>query len=152
MSVEEMKSIVRRHLEEMWHGGDLEVAEELCSDSLTYHDPASSAVISLDSYKDYITTVRQAYPDLRYIIYDMIAEDNKVMVRWCFEGTHKAMIRGIPATGRKVDFTGMSQYIIEDGKINEAWTNWDTYGYLQQLGAVSSQRRMNGGSALRARA
>ena len=150
MSSEEMKAVVRRHLEEMWHAGNLEIAEEICTDNLSYNDPASSSVISLASYVTYIEAVRKAYPDLRYIIYDMIAEGDKVMVRWGFEGTHKGMIRGIPATGRKVHFTGMSQYTFVEGLIGEAWTNWDTYGYLQQLGAIPTQRRMNGNKALRA--
>ena len=150
MSADEMKNVIRRHLEEMWHEGKLEIAEEICAENLTYHDPASSAAISLASYKEYITAVRTAFPDLRYVVYDMISEGDKVMVRWCFEGTQKGAIRGIRPTDRHVSFTGMSLYTIENGKITEAWTNWDTYGYLQQLDALPVQRRMNGGKVLRA--
>lgn len=150
MNYENNKSVIRTHLQQMWHEGDMTIAEDICAENLAYHDPASTSVISLESYITYINNVRQAFPDLKYLVYDMIGDDNKILVRWRFEGSHKGEIRGINATGRRVSFTGMSLYTVEGGKITEAWVNWDTYGYLQQLGVLPMRQRMAGETTMEA--
>ncbi|HWJ32200.1 MAG TPA: ester cyclase, partial [Gaiellaceae bacterium] len=79
---------------------------------------------------------RDAFPDLRLTAEQTIAQGDHVAVRWTARGTHQGELFGIPATGKEAIVTGISFDRWANGKIVESWTNWDTLGLLQQLGAV----------------
>jgi steroid delta-isomerase-like uncharacterized protein len=79
-----------------------------------------------------------AYPDLQITIEDMIAEGDKVVVRYTFRGTQEGETQGIPPTGNHVTVTGIFMCRCEGGKIVEEWENWDDLGLLQQLGVIPS--------------
>ena len=66
---------------------------------------------------------------------DMIAEGNKVTVRFVVEGQHKGELFGVPATGRKVSIDGIIIYELSDNKIVNHWMQADSVGLMQQIGA-----------------
>ena len=51
---------------------------------------------------------------------------------------------GAAPTGNQVTFTGTQTDYISGGKIVESWSNWDTLGMLQQIGAVLGRGRQSG--------
>src|ERR671913_926618 len=111
MSVEENKDLVRREQEEPWnHTGNLDTAEELFA-----ADQAEAA-------KQEAADFRQGFPDVVSIIEDLIAEGDKVVARWRSRATHQGEYMGTPASGKQVEFTGISFYRIEEGKIAQSWT------------------------------
>lgn len=67
----------------------------------------------------------------------MIAEGEKVVVRYTVEGTHTQNFMGIPATNTPIRMTGMSMYRMIDGKLAEGWVQYDQLGLMQQLGVVA---------------
>ena len=77
-----------------------------------------------------------AFPDRTVTIEDVMAEGDKVVVRYTMKGTHKGTFRGIPGTGKKFTQGGISIYRIKDGKILESWTMNDNLGLMQQIGAI----------------
>lgn len=80
-----------------------------------------------------------AFPDLHVTIHDMIAEGDKVAVRWSFSGTHKGELPGnppLPATGKKIDVSAMATHRMDGDKLAETWVNFDVMGMLMQLGAI----------------
>jgi predicted ester cyclase len=66
----------------------------------------------------------------------MIAEGDKVAIRWAARGTHQGELLGIQPTGKQATWTGISIYRFADGKIVEAWWSKDVLGLLQQLGVI----------------
>src|SRR4029077_9078040 len=56
---------------------------------------------------------------------DVIAHDDRVVVRWTSWGTHKGNLLGVPASGRPVKITGIDIFRVKDGKLAELWQNWD---------------------------
>jgi predicted ester cyclase len=70
------------------------------------------------------------------IIEDLIAEEDKVVARWWSRATHRGDYMGIPPTGKEVEFTGISFYRIEGGKIAESWTIEDELGLMRQIAVV----------------
>jgi predicted ester cyclase len=68
---------------------------------------------------------------------DIVAEADKVVVRWKSRGTHQGEFMGVAPTGRHVTFTGMRLFRIAENKIVESWVNIDERGLREQLGAVS---------------
>jgi predicted ester cyclase len=74
-------------------------------------------------------------------IEDLIAEGDKVVARWRSRATHRGDYMGIPPTGKEVEFTGISVYRIEEGKIAESWTVEDQLGLMRQIGAVADSEQ-----------
>ena len=83
-----------------------------------------------------MTGYRTAFPDLRLTIEAQVSEGDLVVTRWKASGTHQGELFGIAPTGKQATVTGISLTRVSGGKIAEDWTNWDTLGLLQQLGAV----------------
>ncbi len=79
---------------------------------------------------------RAAYSDGRITVDDQVAEGDKVASRWTGRGTHDGQLMGIAPTGRRVTVPGVTVSRLENGKVVEEWTNWDTLGMLRQIGAV----------------
>jgi predicted ester cyclase len=125
MTTEENKALVRREQEELWnHTGNLDAAQELFAPE------------QAEAARQEAADFRRGFPDVVSIIEDLIAEGDKVVARWRSRATHGGEYMGIPATGEEVEFTGISVYRIEGGKIAESWNSEDQLGLLQQIGAV----------------
>jgi len=75
-------------------------------------------------------------PDLRVVVEDMIAEGDKVAVRYTLEGTHEGELFGVPPTGQRLSIKSISIEQVSDGKIREHWRITDTLDMMQQLGAI----------------
>ena len=136
MSSERNKTIVRRALEEPWKG-NLDVVDELIARDYVGHDPANPAPLhGPEGVKEFISTYRSAYPDARITVEQQLAEGDMVATRWTARGTHEGDLLGIAPTGKRVTVAGLTFSRLEDGKIVEEFQNWDTFGMMQQLGAV----------------
>ena len=80
-----------------------------------------------------------AFPDIKITNENIIAEGDKVVVRWTATGTHQAELMGIPASGRKITWTGMTIYRFADGKIVESWWAYDALGMMQQIAPTAPE-------------
>jgi steroid delta-isomerase-like uncharacterized protein len=136
MSTEQNKALARRFIEEGF-GGNLALADEIVAPTFTNYDPGTPPLPSgPEGYKQLVTAYRTAYSDLQLSVEDLLAEGDKVAVRWTARGTHTGPLGDIPATGKQVMMTGISVLSIAGGKVAEQYTNWDTLGMLQQIGVV----------------
>jgi steroid delta-isomerase-like uncharacterized protein len=133
---EQNKTLARRWFEDLFSRGDLAAANEILSaefvDHLTHEDERGP-----EELKHYVSIYRSAFPDIQDTVEDIVAEGDKVVVRWKSSGTHQGEFMGVAPTGRHVTFTGMRLFRIADNKIVESWVNIDERGLQEQLGAVS---------------
>lgn len=138
MSVAANKEIVRRLLEEGFDRGRVDVVDELvAADFVDHSGPPDFPSTGPEAVKRLITLFRTAFPDLRTGIDDMIAEDDRVVVRGTFSGTHQGDFFGAPASQRSFTMTAIDIMRVVDGKVAEHWGNEDDLGMLQQLGITS---------------
>ena len=140
---EENKALVRRQEEELFTQGNLDAADEIYAPDYVGHDPSNpEEVRGLEAAKQAAADYRQAFPDLRVTVEDLIAEGDRVAARLRFRGTHLGELDGIAPTGRQVDCTGIVISRIEEGKIAEDWASFDDFGMMQQLRLIpeSGQR------------
>jgi steroid delta-isomerase-like uncharacterized protein len=129
----------RKILQEVFGAGKYEVADELIRADAIGHDPAlPEPVKGPEGLKEAARGYRAAFPDLELTIQETVAEGDLVAIRWIAQGTHKGDLFGIAPTGKQATVTGITIDRHAGGKIAESWTNWDTLGLLQQLGAVPS--------------
>ena len=136
MSSDTNKSIVRRAIEEPW-SGNLDVLDELLATDYVGYDPANSEPLrGPEDVKGFIAAYRDAFPDARITIEAQLSHGDLVATRWSGNGTHEGELLGIQPTGKLVTFSGMTVSRIEGGKIVQEFQNWDTFGLMEQLGAV----------------
>jgi steroid delta-isomerase-like uncharacterized protein len=131
------KSLVRRLYEEVWNMRNLEVARELISPShgVQVMDAADSG-IGPEAYARIVTEFVRGFPDLKFTVLDIIAENDKVVALWNISGTHQGEFRGIAATGKRMSVDGITISQLANGKIMDSYVSWDMWGMILQLGAV----------------
>jgi steroid delta-isomerase-like uncharacterized protein len=134
---EHNKAVVRRLIEEVWNKGNLSSLDEFFTPNYQNHDPSSPDFgRGPESERKGATLYRNAFPDLRLTIEDIIAEGDTVMVRWSSRGTHKGELNGIAPTGKQINISGITVARLSNGKLAESHVNWDALGMMQQLGVV----------------
>jgi steroid delta-isomerase-like uncharacterized protein len=97
-------------------------------DAEEYHGP--------EGVREWITGYRSAFPDLRVIVEEQVAQGDTVVTRWTTEGTHRGELWGIPPTGRPFVITGITIDRFVEDRIAESKESWDALGMLQQLGIL----------------
>lgn len=93
--------------------------DEVFAPDFVFHDPGLPQVRSREDYKQFGTGFLAALPG-HFTIEDLIAEGEKVVIRFTFHGTHQGQYRGVAPTGKAVTFTATATYCIVDGKAVEA--------------------------------
>lgn len=136
---EKNKAIVRRWFEEVWNRGDANVIDELLAEDGVIHglaDAGGNPVTSPGGFREFHTQFRGAFPDIRVTVEDLIAEDDKVVARCSVRGQHTGAHLGFEATNAPVAFEGVAIVQVKDGKIIEAWNQWDFLQMNKQLGVL----------------
>jgi steroid delta-isomerase-like uncharacterized protein len=131
---EENKALARKFLR-MFELGDPGMADEIVAVDYYNHD-APEPSVGLEGTKVFVTRFKKAFPDAQFKIAFQLAEGDKVATRYTWSGTHQDEYFGIPATGKRVNWTSMVTFRIADHKICEAWLNYDQLGVMRQLGVA----------------
>jgi steroid delta-isomerase-like uncharacterized protein len=136
-ATEANKAAARRFFEEVWGKGNWAAAEELVGAEYRLHDSADPDLPpGPEGAKRAAAAFRTAFPDMEVTEADYIAEGDRVVYRWAVRATHAGELFGIPATGKRVAFSGIEIVRLEGGKLVEHWDEVDVLGLLQQIGAI----------------
>ena len=139
---ERNKVLVCRFLEAQAKG-DLDGAREMMAPHFVDHHPRNQEPDHREGYLRVVAEEQAAFSDIRYIIEDQIAEDDKVMTRWTGSGVHdRGEYQGFAPTGRWSAGKIIDVHRIEGGKIAEEWKGASTLADLQQerLAQVERER------------
>lgn len=133
MSAEQNKAIVRRY-QEAYNTNNLDALDDVLAVDVHMPKVMPGLPAGLEGAKEVHRISLKGMPDFHTHIDDMVAEDDKVVARVTMTGTHTGDFWGMPATGKRVEFSGMYMVRIIDGKIVEHWGEEDGVALLQQLG------------------
>ncbi len=133
------KELIKRFYQEVYVEWKMELADQVLSPQFTSHDWPNGGSTGPQAFRDYYATLRSAIPDARYEVDDIIAENDKVVVRWRLLGTHKGRYQGITPTGRAVTLKGIAIYRIDSSQLIERWVVSDLYGLLEEIRGFSAQ-------------
>jgi steroid delta-isomerase-like uncharacterized protein len=137
MSAEGNKAVVRRYGEDFWGKGNLAIADALFTPDIRDHHPElPNQAPGREGQQQVLSVFRTAFPDLQVTNDDIIAEGEKVVLRWTARGTHRGELLGIPPTGRQVTIRGIDILRLEGGKIAERWAESNSLELMQQLGVI----------------
>ena len=120
---------------------DRSLGEPIISPDVIFHAPTSPEPLrGFDGYMAVLDMMRGAMPDVGWAVEEMIAEGEKVMVRFTMTGTNTGSFMGMPATGKPVKVTAMNIYEFADGKIVREHGLPDIFSMLMQLGALPAPK------------
>lgn len=135
---EEMRALVRRHIEEGFNRDDWTVCEKTLADTYTaYYGAEGKANVGRDEYVRVCKFLRESFPDVNITIEDLVVEGDKVVMRYTERGTLSGRpFLGIEPAGQRYAKPGTTVYRVVDGRLAESWGVEDTLGWFRQLGAV----------------
>ena len=140
MSTESNKAVALRYID-IINAWDLDALGEVVDkDAFTEHNPGWGALNfeqALGTYK----MIKAALPDLHFgeppVI--VIAEGDLVVIAGGVSGTHTGEpLFGVPATGKRLSWTGIDISRIANGKIVERWLEANMLSLMQQVGVIPS--------------
>lgn len=127
------KELVRRMFEEVYNKGNYDFADEVFAENYISHNKLNIQVLGPDGIKKTAREQRAAFPDLRSELLDVIAEEDKVVVRGMDTGTHRGVFAGKAPTGKRFQITWIDIFRLENGKLAEAWLEIDAADFMKQL-------------------
>ncbi|MEP6635522.1 MAG: ester cyclase [Acidobacteriota bacterium] len=137
---DENKALLRRWFEEVWNKGREGAIDEMFAVDGIAHglaDEGGQPLKGAAGFKPFFRKFRSAFPDIEVIVEDVISEGDKVAARCTVRGKHQSDTLGFAATQRPMEISGIAMTRIRDGRIVEAWNNFDFMSMFQQLGAIS---------------
>lgn len=136
MSSEINKAIVRRMIGQVWNERRVDLIEEFYTEDVLQHIFGISSQPGLDSVREAVSRILDAYSDLHHIIDDEIAEGDNVVNRWTMKGNLHGEMIGIPTTGKDVVLSGVTIFHLSKARIDEFWSLTDNLKLMQQLGVI----------------
>jgi steroid delta-isomerase-like uncharacterized protein len=133
MTSEANKKLILDYFEASFNRRDDEAVKEHLAQDFVDHTAADSAAILQRR-----EVRRQAFPDLRVSVEDIVSEGDRVAVRTRWTGTQSGALPNLPPTNRSFSVTGMGFFSIRDGKIAEHWAVLDRSGIQRALAGKPS--------------
>jgi predicted ester cyclase len=137
--MDQNKNLMRSFLEEL--DKNLTAIDRFLSPNCLAHLPGNPEPTDREGFKQFVTLLYTAFPDLQHKVEDQIAENDKVVSRVTACGTHQGDFQGIVPTGKQVTIADIIITRIQTGKAVELWAQFDALGLLQQLGVYRPQGR-----------
>jgi steroid delta-isomerase-like uncharacterized protein len=136
MTPSENKEIIRAFVDEVINQGKLDRADDLVAQDFIELDPLPGQRQGREGLKEIIGVIRTAFPDIHWVMEEMVAEGELVFSRFTWSGAHRGAFLGIPATGRRVNVPGMVLDRLVAGRMAESRILMNTMALMQQLGVI----------------
>jgi len=131
--------LIRKWFEEVWNQGLETTIDSMCAKNAVGHGQTAdgSDLVGPEPFREFWKAFRAAFTSIHIEIHQTIEEGDMVIARWTIKMQHTGPFLGIASTGKSITATGMSMMRFVDGKIVEAWDNYDQLALMAQLGAFS---------------
>lgn len=118
------KALIRRIFEEVIPAGDPAAMRDLVAPDFLDHDPLPGQPAGAGGAEYVVSTMHTAHPDLQFTIDDLVAEADRVAIRWTLRGTNTGPMLGRPPSGQPVELAAIVIFRIADGRLAERWAAW----------------------------
>lgn len=133
--LEQNKILIRRFFDEMWNPWNFAKADDLLAPEIVFKGTLGNELRGRDAFRAYMRKVQSAFPDFHNTILEMTAENDRVVARTLYRGTHRGEIFGLAPTGKAISYAGAAFFRVKDGQVIEGWVLGDLLGLLRELGA-----------------
>jgi predicted ester cyclase len=135
MSNETNKALTRRFYEQVLNGRQVHVIDEIAAAGYDEHDPLPGQGEGREGLRNRVDMLVAGLAPT-FTVEDLVAEGDRVVVRWTNSGRHVGVFLGVAPTDRRYAIAGIDIYRIEDGRLAEHWHVVDQLSMLQQLGLM----------------
>jgi steroid delta-isomerase-like uncharacterized protein len=122
-----------RHFYEATGEEFYDLLDDVLNVDIVLHDPHLDDIRGRNRVENYYTSFHDAFPNVEFTIDDLFVTNEGVAVRWTAEGTHEGEFWGIEPTENEIHLSGIDIVRVDDSRINEVWTVYDSATLLQQL-------------------
>ena len=132
-------TLAHEWFDEVWNKRKMEAIDRLLTHDVVAHglvDEKGNDFRGPSEFKKFFLQFTKAFPDMQVEVADTISEGDKIAARCIVTGTHRGDTLGVPASNKPIRFTGVAILRIKDGKIAEAWNNFDFQTLSRQIGAL----------------
>ena len=127
----------RRWYDEALNQRKLEVLDEFIWPNATHHFAFFPDAVGIEAVKGSLAQLSAAFPDVQFSVDDVIASDDRILVRWTGKGTHTGTpFLGVATSGKSVEWSGMNAFRFQCGRIIEGWSEASALALLRQLGGM----------------
>ena len=134
-SLDANKAVVRRYMEEVLNGRDIDALDHIAAEDYLDHPAFPGQEPGRRGMKYRISYLLAAL-DPHWTANDLIAEGDLVVTRWTLAGTQRGEFLGIQPTGKQFTLKVIEIYRVKDGMMTEHWNVVDMFGLYQQLGLI----------------
>ena len=129
-----------RYNQDVWNSHNPDALAEYFAPDARVHSmtPGNVAGAGLDYLKTRARSLLNAFPDVKFVVEDVVQQDDLLAARVTLEGTHRSDFAGVPATGKRMKVYDFAMYRIVDGKITDVWSLIDMQAMRDQLQGGSS--------------
>ena len=129
-----------RYTEDVWNSHNPDALATYFAPDARVHSmtPGSVAGTGLDYLKGRAQSLLKAFPDIHFVIEQVVEWDDCLAARVTLEGTQRGEFAAIPATGKRMKVYDFAMYRIVDGKITDVWSLIDMQALRDQLQGGSS--------------
>jgi predicted ester cyclase len=129
MTLSTNKELIESFIEDIFNKHDISATEKYFAKDFTTG--------SVD-FKQFLSALFKAFPDMQTKIEHIVAENDLVVVFLNGSGTHAGEFRGKSPTNKRVNIRSADLYKIENEKIVEHWDVVDQLNLLHQTGTTLS--------------
>jgi len=130
----ELQAINDNYLK-LWNGGNLDLVDALYAEDCVRHNADTGDSEGPEGVKKFVKWVYTAYPDFKVSFDKQFELNDRTVALWSATGTNNGPLgENMPATGKKVSFTGLAMQVIKDGKITEEWVYYNQLPIYSQMG------------------
>lgn len=134
------QTLLHRWFEEVWNEGREEAIDEMLAENGVVNgltDENGNTIVGPAMFKPFFHRFRAAFPDIHVTIERTVCEGNMITGFCRVMGTHAGEGIGVKPTNQPIEFTGIAIIKVEDGKIVEAWNQFDFMSMYGQLGVLN---------------
>jgi predicted ester cyclase len=124
---------VLRYHQEVVNARQLDILDELFTPDFINEATGFPPIIGVQAMREVVQSILEGFSDCQSTIEDMMAIDDKVIVRWSISGTHHGVFQHIPPTGKRVHIGGIHIDLIKQQKIVKRWAYNSFPVLIQQL-------------------
>lgn len=128
---------MQRWFEEVWNNKNEAAVDEMFAEDGVGYGLGDENVVGPENFKVFHRAFVSAYPDLKVTVEDTLVDGDKIAVRCKVTGSHAGEGIGVSPTNQPVEFTGMVIVRVKDGKIVEAWNEFNFMEMYKQVGALT---------------
>ena len=105
-------------------------------ENVTAVGTSTGDIVGLENFKNYYNNYLTGFSDAEFTIVDAFGQGDKIVKHWNFKGTHDGDFFGVPATGKRVDISGVTLVKMKAGRIAAEQDFMDLLDFYTQLGLM----------------